>query len=102
MVEVIGDLGHEARGGLLLGDVEPGLAQQPPQPRSGRLELDEGAERVEQHSADLGHEIQCQLAYWAVNRPRPTAEAAATRSVALRSSQTSASHMKTGNRTLTK
>src|SRR6185312_3232247 len=101
MVQVVGDLGHEAGLRLLLGHVEPRLAQEPLEPRRRRLQLDESAERVEQDGARRGHEIQCQLAYWAVNRPSPTADAATTRSVTRRSSDTAASHMKIGNSTLT-
>ncbi len=41
------------------------------QARRRRLELDQRAERVEQHRADRRHAIQCQLANCAVNRPEP-------------------------------
>ena len=76
---------------------KPTLGKQPPQPRRRRLELDQRAERVEEHGAR--HEIQCQLAYWAVNSPSPMADTATTRSVDPPLLAHDASHMKTGNST---
>src|SRR5918995_4937181 len=102
VVEVVRDLRHEPRAGLLLAHSEARLAQEPRQPRRRRLQPHERAERVEQDCPNPRHAIQCQLAYWAVKRPRPTANPPATRSVERRSWHTTASHMKIGNSTATK
>ena len=86
VVEVVGDLGPEAGRRLLLAHLEPDLVQQRAAAAARAARADQRAERVEQDRAR--HAIQCQLANWAVNRPRPTADARATRSVTRRSSHT--------------
>src|SRR5262245_5064671 len=95
--QVVADLGPDPGRRVLLGDLEALVGEQAAQPRRGRLELDERAEGVEEDGHD--QEIQCQVANCAVNRPSPTAEVAATRSVIRRSSHTRPSHMNIGNST---
>src|SRR5215212_5430489 len=97
VLHVVGDLGGDPGRGLLLAHLEAGLTEDPLESRDRRLELHERAQRVEQNGAELGHAIQCQVAYCAVNKPSPTANAPITRSVIRRSSHASASHMKIGN-----
>ncbi len=101
--QVVAYLRREATLGGCIADVHPAqLQQRRAESRRRGLQFDERAERVEQDRADRGHATNCQVANCVVNSPSRTADAAATRAVALRSSHTTAIHMKIGNRTTRK
>src|SRR5690606_15555406 len=102
--EVVADLRAEPSLGGLEPDVDPRqLEQRGAQARRRVVEVDQGAERVEQDRPRARHQAtHCQVANWVTNRPSTTAEAIATRSVIRRSSQTRPSHMKIGKSTATK